>query len=67
MTDRIDPATWRKSTRSNGSADACVEVGRGHGVVGVRDTKDRTIGPLVVAAANWAKFAERIKAGQFDL
>jgi hypothetical protein len=67
MSDRIDPVTWRKSRRSNGGNDACVEVGRGHDVVGVRDSKDRQIGPLMFDRATWAKFADKVKAGQYGL
>lgn len=67
MTDRINPATWRKSSRSNGGNDQCVEAGRGHGVVGVRDSKAREVGPLVFGKATWATFADQVKAGHFDL
>ena len=67
MIDRIDPSTWRKSTRSNGSGSACVEAGRGHDVVGVRDSKDRAIGPLLFSKTTWAGFAQQIKAGKYDL
>jgi hypothetical protein len=67
MTDRIDPSTWPIYARSNGSGSACVEAGRGHDVVGVRDSKDRTIGPLVFGKMTWASFVQQVKAGQYDL
>ena len=46
--------TWRKSTRSNGGSD-CVEVGAStdHTVIGVRDSKDRTVPPLHATPAEW--------------
>lgn len=40
-------ARWRKSTRSNGSGGACVEVASNlPGLVAVRDSKDPT-GPVL--------------------
>ncbi|MFI6233864.1 DUF397 domain-containing protein [Micromonospora sp. NPDC050784] len=41
-------ARWRKSTRSNGSGGACVEVAANlPGLVAVRDSKD-PVGPVLV-------------------
>lgn len=57
---------WRKATYS-GNGSGCVEVGRGPGLVGVRDTKDRDGGMLAVPADGWAAFVAGVKAGQFDL
>jgi hypothetical protein len=37
---------WRKSTRSEGNNNACVEVGTFTNAVGVRDTKNRSAGTL---------------------
>ncbi|MER6816832.1 DUF397 domain-containing protein [Actinomadura nitritigenes] len=65
--DLITPGTWRKSSRSNAAQDACVEVGGGDRVVGVRDTKDRDGGTLVFGSEAWRAFAARVKAGRFDL
>jgi hypothetical protein len=36
----VDLITWRKSRRSSEHGDACVEVARFSGAVGVRDSKD---------------------------
>ncbi|MGW0433387.1 DUF397 domain-containing protein [Micromonospora sp. NPDC003197] len=50
-------ARWRKSTRSNGSGGACVEVADNlSDVVGVRDSKDRTGPVLVFGPAAWRAF-----------
>ncbi|MDL4815203.1 DUF397 domain-containing protein [Actinomadura opuntiae] len=65
--DVITPGTWRKSSRSNAAQDACVEVGGGDRVIGVRDTTDRDGGTLVFDDASWREFADRVKAGRFDL
>jgi hypothetical protein len=65
--DVIAPGTWRKSSRSNAAQDACVEVGAGADVIGVRDTKDRDGGTLVFDSEIWRAFAAKVKAGHFDL
>lgn len=65
--DLIIPETWRKSSRSNAAQDACVEVGGGDRVIGVRDTKDRAGGTLVFDSESWREFTVKAKAGRFDL
>jgi hypothetical protein len=65
--DLIAPGTWRKSSRSNAAQDACVEVGGGDRVIGVRDTRDRDGGTLVFGSVEWRAFAAQVKAGRFDL
>lgn len=55
-------AQWRKSTRS-GQEGNCVEVADNlHGVVAVRDTKDRDGGTLTFDPAAWASFVEATKS-----
>lgn len=52
---------WRKSSYSTGSQTSeCVEVGCGAGVIGVRDTKDRERGRLVVSRAAWRTFLRHV-------
>jgi hypothetical protein len=65
--DLITPGTWRKSSRSNAAQDACVEVGGGDRVIGVRDTENRDGGTLVFDSERWRDFAAKVKAGRFDL
>lgn len=66
MSSDQQPANWRKSTRSSGGANNCVEVGRVPGGAAVRDTKDRAAGHLTTTAAHWAAFITAIKSGRFD-
>ena len=58
-------ANWRKSSRSGTHGGACVEVGSAPGVVGVRDTKDRAAGAVVVSREVWSRFVEAVKVGRF--
>jgi hypothetical protein len=59
--DDLPDASWRTSTRSGSQGD-CVEVNDGKpGVVGVRDSKNRTGGTLVFPAAAWRAFIDGLK------
>ncbi|GIJ25666.1 hypothetical protein Vqi01_08280 [Micromonospora qiuiae] len=50
-------ARWRKSTRSNGSGGACVEVADNlSGLVAVRDSKDPAGPVLAFGPAAWRAF-----------
>lgn len=53
----LDPArvAWRKSQASSAN-NACVEVAVTPGAVGIRDTKDRAGGHLVLAPGSWSAF-----------
>jgi hypothetical protein len=58
-------ARWRKSMVSGDSG--CVEVAHADGAIGVRDSKDRGTGPvLVFTQAEWAAFLHGVRAGEFD-
>ena len=65
----LSRAVWHKSTRS-GNGNACVEVADNlaaeHGVVLVRDSKNRTGSALRFTATEWAAFVSGVKAGDFD-
>ena len=64
----VSRAVWRKSSRSNGSGGACVEVaGNLPGVVAVRDSKDPRGPRLAFTPAAWDAFTTRIRNGDFDI
>lgn len=68
--DMLAVARFRKSRRSN-SSGSCVEVADNlvdeHGVVLVRDSKNRDGGTLAFTRDQWTTFLSAMTAGQFDL
>ena len=59
----LSRAVWHKSTRSNGSGGACVEVaGNLPGVVAVRDSKKPDGPALIISRDEWASFITRLQA-----
>ena len=59
-------ARWRKSSRSGGNTDMCVEVAFAGGAVAVRDSKDQSGPVLVFTPGEWDAFIEGAKAGEFS-
>ncbi len=63
----LTTARWRKSSRSGGNTDMCVEVAFVDGAIAVRDSKN-TKGPvLVFNRGEWNAFVEGAKGGEFDI
>jgi uncharacterized protein DUF397 len=61
----LSRAVWHKSTRSDGSGGACVEVARNlPGIVAVRDSKNPHGPVLIVNRDEWASFITRLRVGQ---
>jgi hypothetical protein len=54
---------WRKSTRSNGGGNQCVEVAFATGATALRDSKNPTGGVLVLPPAGWHMFRTAITNG----
>jgi hypothetical protein len=58
---------WRKSSRSSGGGQECVEVAEAAEAVLIRDSKD-AVGPLhVITSAAFRDLVGRIKSGGLDL
>lgn len=51
---------WRKSSYTPNGSGNCVEVGLGPGLVGVRDTQNRTQGHFTVSRTAWAAFVRSV-------
>jgi hypothetical protein len=62
----FDTATWRKSSYSNGSGGACVEVADLPGGTAVRDSNDPTGPTLTFTVTQWTAFTHGVRCGQFD-
>jgi hypothetical protein len=57
-----EPLEWRKSRRSGGDNDNCVEVAlRPDGRYAVRDSKDRNGPVLRFSAEEWRRFTAGLK------
>lgn len=61
----IDFDEWITSTRSQGNNN-CVEVAKEPGWVGVRDSKDRDGGLLIVAEHSWTSFLSALKCDELS-
>jgi hypothetical protein len=58
---RLTGVTWRKASRSATNGE-CVELAVGAGVFGVRDSKNREGGRLILPATAWAGFLTDTKS-----
>jgi uncharacterized protein DUF397 len=63
----LSRATWRKSSRSNGSGGACVEVAGIAPVIAIRDSKDPNGPVLAFTRQEWHAFTRQVKLSRFDL
>jgi hypothetical protein len=64
----LSRAEWRKATYSGNGGASCVEVASNlPALIAVRDSKDRGGPALLFTPAEWAAFAEDLKAGRLDL
>ncbi|MBO0881631.1 MAG: DUF397 domain-containing protein [Mycobacterium sp.] len=62
----LSGARWFKSSHSGGGQD-CVEVAfLAEGIVGVRDSKDRTGPVLAFTPGQWDTFTAAVESGRFD-
>lgn len=63
----ISVAEWQKSSKSDSSGGACVEVADLAAGVVVRDSKDPDGPKLVFGPDAWRAFASQVKTGGLDL
>lgn len=64
MTRELPDARWRKSSRSSGGENNCVEVAFTPLAIGIRDTKDRAAGHLEIGTTAFAAFLETVTSGR---
>ena len=57
-------AAWRKSSRSNGDGNECVEVAFVSGATALRDSKNPDGGALVLPPAGWLAFRSTTRASR---
>lgn len=66
MTPDFSQAKWRKSSVSD--SGGCVEVAYVDGVIGVRDTKQAGLGPMLLfTEREWVAFLDGVALGEFTL
>lgn len=58
----LNAAVWKKSSRSNESGDACVEMASSGEAVAIRDSKDPDGPKLIVSRRDFRGLAEALKA-----
>lgn len=63
----LSTATWRKSSRSQGGGQNCVEVAFIPGFVAIRDSKDPDGPALITSPGEFGELITRIKRGDLDL
>jgi hypothetical protein len=61
----IDYVTWHKSSYSNGTGGACVEVANLDDSRAVRDSKNPAGPALTFTTAQWSAFTVGVRAGEF--
>ncbi|RJL33207.1 DUF397 domain-containing protein [Bailinhaonella thermotolerans] len=62
----LSRAEWRKSRRSQGTGNDCVEVADLSDAIAVRDSKNPDGGALVISRSSWSGFMNDIKAGKLS-
>ncbi|RBQ18723.1 DUF397 domain-containing protein [Spongiactinospora rosea] len=64
----LEKGAWRTSSHSGSGGGGCVEVADNlPGVIGVRDSKNRSGPALRFAPDVWRAFIAEVKSGSFDV
>jgi hypothetical protein len=67
MTEGLEGAIWKKSSRSGGSSGNCVEWTDLAEGVAVRDSKNPEGGAIVFSRAAREAFTRSLKSGRYDV
>lgn len=66
-TPNFNDAEWRKSSWSGDNGGQCVEVAFADGAVGMRDSKDKGQGPILVfTPGEFNAFVRGVMGGEFS-
>ncbi|RFS86555.1 DUF397 domain-containing protein [Actinomadura spongiicola] len=57
----MNEAQWRKSSRSNESGDACVEIAGTLKTIAIRDSKDPDGANLIMSHRDFQRLIDRLK------
>jgi hypothetical protein len=63
----MNTPTWRKSTHSDTSGNACVEAARLPNAIGLRDSKNPDAAHLTITPTAFGGLLKRIRGGGLDL
>jgi len=58
----MDPLSWRKSARSSGNGENCVELAGAPGIIAVRDSKDPDGPKLILSRHVFREFVAEVKS-----
>ncbi|WP_328665329.1 DUF397 domain-containing protein [Streptomyces sp. NBC_00322] len=61
-----EESAWFKSSYSNDTGGACVEIANLTSQVGIRDSKNKKGPALVVPTGAWSSFIGLVRAGDVD-
>jgi hypothetical protein len=63
----LSRARWRKSSRSNGAGNECVELAFVPGAIALRDSKNPTSVTLLMSPSEWDALRRATVSGRFDM
>lgn len=64
--DVAEESAWFKSSYSNDTGGACVEIAALTGQVGIRDSKDKQGPALLVPVGAWSSFVGLVRSGDTE-
>jgi hypothetical protein len=67
MTPDPSVIAWRKSGRSSGQGDQCVEVAALPSGIGIRDSKNPTGSKITLSRREFGRLVDAIRAGRHEI